>query len=148
MLSHHHHADGGEQAHPPFTPETSPPAPAPVEAGIKRRSTARKRCSSDLHQRAKRARTSKRKPKASKKGAEAGLLEGPMSQLGSVQLVFDVEGYVNRPASVRRQELAGKEVKRPLNAFVLYRKAYSGVAKHMFPSRASPASRTSAAVPA
>ncbi|KAH7326763.1 hypothetical protein B0I35DRAFT_475377 [Stachybotrys elegans] len=43
--------------------------------------------------------------------------------------VFDVNKYVRRPAEERHLEVQeGKKVKRPLNAFLLYRKTYQHVA--------------------
>lgn len=70
----------------------------------------------------------KEKPKAEKKIAK---LDEPLSVLTKdwrhVPIV-DIEAYVNRSAEVRRKEVEeGKvpgKVKRPMNSFMLYRKAY------------------------
>lgn len=62
-------------------------------------------------------------------------LSGPMSIItkDSSIPVVDIEAYVNRSAEERRKEVAtGKipgKVKRPMNAFMLYRKAYQNRAK-------------------
>ena len=48
-------------------------------------------------------------------------------------IVYDVGTYAQRPVSVRQQEAAEQsKVKRPLNDFVLYRKAYIDVVKARF----------------
>ncbi|PBP26825.1 HMG box protein [Diplocarpon rosae] len=73
------------------------------------------------------------KTKAEKKIAK---LEKPLSELtkdwGHLPIV-DIEAYVNRSAEERRREVeTGKvpgKVKRPMNSFMLYRKAYQGRTK-------------------
>ena len=75
----------------------------------------------------------KEKVKAEKKVAK---LERPLSELTKDWKhvpVADIEAYVNRSAEVRRKEvdegkLPGK-VKRPMNSFMLYRKAYQNRTK-------------------
>lgn len=64
-------------------------------------------------------------------------LDKPLSELTqdwSHIPVVDIEAYVNRSAEVRRQEVEqGKvpgKVKRPMNAFMLYRKAYQNRTKN------------------
>jgi hypothetical protein len=63
------------------------------------------------------------------------VLDKPMSELTkhSTIVIADIEAYVNRSSEVRRQEVEeGKNpgrVKRPMNAFMLYRKAYQQRAK-------------------
>lgn len=63
-------------------------------------------------------------------------LDGPMSELtkDSPVPVVDIEAYVNRSTEERRKEVAdGKvpgKIKRPMNAFMLYRKAYQNRAKN------------------
>lgn len=61
------------------------------------------------------------------------ILEQPLStmasELGHIPIV-DIEAYVKRSADLRRAEVANskrcKRVKRPMNSFMLYRKAYQG----------------------
>lgn len=52
----------------------------------------------------------------------------PLSKLESVAHIplFDVEGYINRSIETRKQDLSGptRKIKRPSNAFFLYRKAH------------------------
>jgi hypothetical protein len=76
----------------------------------------------------------KEKVKAEKKIAK---LEKPLSELTkswSHVPVVDIEAYVNRPADERRKEVAeGKvpgRIKRPMNSFMLYRKAYQNRTKN------------------
>lgn len=63
--------------------------------------------------------------------AKALCVQKTLSELSreiSSATVFDVARFVHRPVSVRRREgLEHGKVKRPLNDFVLYRKAYSAV---------------------
>jgi hypothetical protein len=75
----------------------------------------------------------KEKIKAEKKVAK---LEKPLSELTKDYkhvAVLDIEAYVNRSAEERRREVEeGKipgKVKRPMNSFMLYRKAYQNRAK-------------------
>ncbi|KAI1640759.1 hypothetical protein F4809DRAFT_661726 [Biscogniauxia mediterranea] len=61
-------------------------------------------------------------------------LEGPLSTLvpDSSAIDAEVEAYVSRSAEVRLQEVSGYKdgrIRRPLNAFMLYRKSYQGPAK-------------------
>ena len=74
----------------------------------------------------------KRKAKAPRKHTNAKELEAPLSQLGSSP-VADIEAYVKRPIEERIGEIeTGKnpgKVRRPMNAFMLYRKAYQHRAK-------------------
>ncbi|KAM3073239.1 hypothetical protein ACMFMG_008948 [Clarireedia jacksonii] len=76
----------------------------------------------------------KEKVKAEKKVAR---IEKPLSELTKdidQVPVIDVETYVNRSVEERRREVEeGKsqgKVKRPMNSFMLYRKAYQNRAKH------------------
>ncbi|KAK0104557.1 hypothetical protein ONS95_004844 [Cadophora gregata] len=73
------------------------------------------------------------KAKAEKKVAK---LEQPLSELTKDWdhlPIVDIEAYVNRSAEERRKEVeSGKvpgKVKRPMNSFMLYRKAYQGRTK-------------------
>ncbi len=75
----------------------------------------------------------KEKIKAEKKVAK---LDKPLSELTKEfkhVIVGDIEAYVNRSSEVRRKEVEeGKnpgKVKRPMNSFMLYRKAYQNRAK-------------------
>jgi hypothetical protein len=77
--------------------------------------------------------TKKEKVKAEKKVAK---LEKPLSELTKDWKhvpVVDIEAYVNRSAEERRREVEeGKvpgKVKRPMNSFMLYRKAYQNRTK-------------------
>lgn len=83
-------------------------------------------------QRARRRQVIKRRKQA-KTGKRALLCGKPLSSIsaeGGDALVFDVDSFVHRPTGVRKQEQQKEgKVKRPLNDFVLYRKAYSAVAK-------------------
>jgi hypothetical protein len=64
-------------------------------------------------------------------------LQKPLSELTKAWdhvPIVDIEAYVNRPVEVRRKEvedgkIAGK-VKRPMNSFMLYRKAYQNRTKN------------------
>ncbi|KAL2269872.1 hypothetical protein VTJ83DRAFT_2056 [Remersonia thermophila] len=79
--------------------------------------------------------TPKKKKERAKPMKNMPTLEKPLSELtkDSPVPIADIEAYVNRPAEVRRGEIeTGKNpgrVKRPMNAFMLYRKAYQGRAK-------------------
>ncbi|KAK3933474.1 high mobility group box domain-containing protein, partial [Diplogelasinospora grovesii] len=52
---------------------------------------------------------------------------------------IDIEAWIHRPIEVRRAEIGtGKQpgkIKRPLNAFMLYRKAYQNRAKDLWKHR-------------
>lgn len=79
-----------------------------------------------------------KKVKAAKAKAEKKIakLEKPLSELTKDWdhlPIVDIEAYVNRSAEERRKEVeSGKvpgKVKRPMNSFMLYRKAYQGRTK-------------------
>lgn len=81
------------------------------------------------------------KPKAKmvkkEKKVETHRLEKPLSELTRTWThvpVIDIDAYVNRSAETRRQEVdKGKnpgKVKRPINPFMLYRKAYQNQTKN------------------
>lgn len=83
---------------------------------------------------------SKPKPKKPKKRSETvplpkKPLDRPLSQLAADmnERIIDVEAFVNRGTIIRHAEvMQGKKpgkVKRPMNAFILYRKAYQLVCK-------------------
>jgi hypothetical protein len=79
--------------------------------------------------------TRKRKKERAKPPKNMPVLDKPMSELTkhSSIPIADIETYVHRSSEVRRQEVeTGKNpgrVKRPMNAFMLYRKAYQQRAK-------------------
>lgn len=75
-----------------------------------------------------------RKPKKPKIKAEKKVakLDKPLSELTKSWKhlpVADIEAFVNRPVEERRKEVVGKKVKRPMNSFILYRKAYQNRTK-------------------
>lgn len=77
----------------------------------------------------------RKKAERTKAVKKSPTLDGPMSIItknSSIEVV-DIEAYVNRSAEVRRKEVeTGKipgKIKRPMNAFMLYRKAYQNRAK-------------------
>ncbi|KFX97002.1 hypothetical protein O988_05057 [Pseudogymnoascus sp. VKM F-3808] len=78
------------------------------------------------------------KPKSKKvKAHRISRLDGPLSDLTRACThvpVVDIDAYVNRSAETRRQEVdEGKnpgKVKRPINPFMLYRKAYQNRTKN------------------
>lgn len=111
------------------TPATSPPSPLRnTETRVTRRGKATA---------ARKASPAPRKKKVEKTKAvkKSPHLSGPMSEItkDSPIPVIDIETYVNRSAEERRQEVReGKipgKIKRPMNAFMLYRKAYQNRAK-------------------
>lgn len=76
------------------------------------------------------------KEKSSSQGRVARM-EKPLSELAKnckEVPVDDIQAYVNRPIEVRLKEVAeGKEpgkIKRPMNSFMLYRKAYQHITKY------------------
>jgi hypothetical protein len=79
--------------------------------------------------------TPKKKKERAKPPKNMPVLDKPMSELtkDSAIPVADIDTYVHRSSDVRRQEVeTGKNpgrVKRPMNAFMLYRKAYQQRAK-------------------
>lgn len=79
--------------------------------------------------------TPKKKKERAKPAKNMPNLDKPMSELtkNSAIVVCDIDSYVHRSSEVRRQEIeTGKNpgrVKRPMNAFMLYRKAYQQRAK-------------------
>jgi hypothetical protein len=127
------------------TPATSPPTPSMHSQdvlrtrsglGIQRthqnlKSMPEARSRDDRSSKPKKAK--KEKIKAEKKVAK---LEKPLSELTKNWThvpVADIEAYVNRSAEERRKEVEeGKvpgKVKRPMNSFMLYRKAYQNRTK-------------------
>ncbi|KAL2157438.1 hypothetical protein VTH06DRAFT_6130 [Thermothelomyces fergusii] len=127
-----------EVPQPYGTPVTSPPTPSRGSDVASARSNARGEDGvKTLGPRSTRIEksTPKRKKERARPLKNMPLLDRPLSELtkGSSIPIADIEAYVNRPIEVRRQEVeTGKNpgrVKRPMNAFMLYRKAYQQRAK-------------------
>ncbi|KAI0404917.1 hypothetical protein F4802DRAFT_615127 [Xylaria palmicola] len=127
------------------TPATSPPTPVQAE-GITTRSGRSIARPSAAHPVARppradkpppKARSKKRKRGANGEGAENATiaLAEPLSQLvrDITDIVdTDIQAYVNRSPEDRRREVdqsKNGKVKRPMNAFMLYRKAYQNRTK-------------------
>ncbi|KAE8453804.1 hypothetical protein EG329_009316 [Mollisiaceae sp. DMI_Dod_QoI] len=128
------------------TPATSPPTPSMNSQEMLRtrsglglpRSHQNLRPMPESRSRIAKSPKPKREPKRTKVKAEKKVakLEKPLSELTkdwTHVAVVDIEGYVNRSAEVRRKEVEeGKipgKVKRPMNSFMLYRKAYQNRTK-------------------
>ncbi|KAK4144645.1 uncharacterized protein C8A04DRAFT_11254 [Dichotomopilus funicola] len=120
------------------TPATSPPTPSRGPKTVTSRAAARADLSARvLGPRSTRVEKSvpKRKKERAKPPKNMPVLDKPMSELTKASSipVADIETYVHRSADARRQEIeTGKtpgRVKRPMNAFMLYRKAYQQRAK-------------------
>lgn len=116
-----------------YTPERSPAPASEHNEGRKTRSGHYgAQASSASRQRAvKTGRVTKRMRRQEAAERSTTLLR-PLSELAkglpNVE-VFDIEKFVNRPLEERKEEATdGKRVKRPLNAFILYRKAFQKVA--------------------
>ncbi|KAL2154091.1 hypothetical protein VTH82DRAFT_2767 [Thermothelomyces myriococcoides] len=134
------HADSpyGSLLEPYGTPATSPPTPSRgPDAASARNNVRREDGEKILGPRSTRIEKSapKKKRERARPPKNMPVLDKPMSELtkGSSIPIADIEAYVNRPVEVRRQEVeTGKnpgKVKRPMNAFMLYRKAYQQRAK-------------------
>ncbi|KAL2178599.1 uncharacterized protein P884DRAFT_240539 [Thermothelomyces heterothallicus CBS 202.75] len=128
----------GPLPEPYGTPATSPPTPSRGSDVASGRSNVRGEAGAKvLGPRSTRVEksTPKRKKERARPPKNMPVLDKPMSELtkGSSIPIADIEAYVNRPVEVRRQEVeTGKNpgrVKRPMNAFMLYRKAYQQRAK-------------------
>ncbi|KAK4245649.1 hypothetical protein C7999DRAFT_42869 [Corynascus novoguineensis] len=120
------------------TPATSSPTPSRGSDVVGNRSNARGDVSARvLGPRSTRVEksTPKRKKERARPLKNMPVLDKPMSELtkGSSIPIADIEAYVHRSVEVRQQEIeTGKNpgrVKRPMNAFMLYRKAYQQRAK-------------------
>ncbi|KAI6359933.1 hypothetical protein MCOR25_006875 [Pyricularia grisea] len=127
---------------PYSTPATSPPTPEPRmvrAAALRSRSTPRTSPDANLSS-TKEGRVTKPKPKKKRPRSEAvpkpkQSIDKPLSQLAEEmdEQIIDIEAFVNRGPEARHAEVmtgkkAGK-IKRPMNAFMLYRKAYQLVCK-------------------
>ncbi|KAL1875302.1 hypothetical protein VTK73DRAFT_10199 [Phialemonium thermophilum] len=121
------------------TPATSPPTPSQGPETVSTRGGGIAKGASNVKVLApKSARVQKPAPRRNQRTKAVkriGKLEGPMSEMtkSSSIPVVDIDSYVNRSVEERRREVAeGKvpgKVKRPMNAFMLYRKAYQNRAK-------------------
>ncbi|KAK4239462.1 hypothetical protein C8A03DRAFT_14167 [Achaetomium macrosporum] len=122
----------GPVPEPYSTPATSPPTPSRGSDLMTSRSGAK--VLGPRRTRIEKS-TPKRKKERAKPPKNMPVLDKPMSELtkNSSIPVADIETYVHRSAEERRQEVeSGKNpgrVKRPMNAFMLYRKAYQQRAK-------------------
>lgn len=134
---------GTASSQPYSTPATSPPTPSrsadvrvtrngAYPRGGKAIATSRPPPPSSLSIPATKKKAAKDRPKAVKKSPH---LSGPMSEItkDSQIPVVDIATYVHRSAEERVREVTeGKvpgKIKRPMNAFMLYRKAYQNRAK-------------------
>ncbi|KAK1757589.1 hypothetical protein QBC47DRAFT_296234 [Echria macrotheca] len=129
-----------EISQPYSTPATSPPTPSRASDVITTRSGTmiqRGAASKALGPKAARVEKSvaKKKKDRAKPVKNMPNLDKPMSELTQASQipVADIESYVSRSVETRRREVeTGKNpgrVKRPMNAFMLYRKAYQQRAK-------------------
>ncbi|ROT37026.1 hypothetical protein SODALDRAFT_213417 [Sodiomyces alkalinus F11] len=135
----------GESGYRPYnTPDTSPPTPARGADVLTTRSglTIQKRPSTNKPLAARGARVEKQSPRKKKDKSKATKkideIRIPLSELAEEHpevLVADIDAYVNRPAEERMREVEQSKtpgkIKRPMNAFMLYRKAYQNLAKSL-----------------
>ncbi|KAK3394538.1 hypothetical protein B0H63DRAFT_49222 [Podospora didyma] len=134
------------EAQPYSTPATSPPTPSRASDIMTTRSgtiihrdtgqTAKTLAprSSRVEKTKSPAGAKKVKKERAKPAKDMPKLEIPMSEFAGQTVVCDIDAFVNRSAEERHQELATTNkkphrVKRPMNAFMLYRKAYQLRAK-------------------
>ncbi|KAK4131966.1 hypothetical protein BT67DRAFT_408036 [Trichocladium antarcticum] len=122
------------------TPATSPPTPSRASDMMSTRSSnigrgdARSKVLAPRSTRVEKS-TPKKKKERAKPMKNMPHLDRPMSELtkNSSIVVADIDTYVHRSSEARRLEIeTGKNpgrVKRPMNAFMLYRKAYQQRAK-------------------
>ncbi|KAM0271603.1 hypothetical protein ACHAQH_009051 [Verticillium albo-atrum] len=135
----------GDITHQPYsTPETSPPTPCRGSDVITTRSglTIQKRSSTIKPLAARASRVEKvftrKKKERSKASKRVDDVQQPLSELALESphiFVADIGAYVNRSAEERLKEVETSKtpgkVKRPMNAFMLYRKAYQNLAKSL-----------------
>ncbi|KAK3906214.1 hypothetical protein C8A05DRAFT_40950 [Staphylotrichum tortipilum] len=134
-----HSSPYGPVPEPYHTPATSPPTPSRRLEGIASRNSNRRREIGSKALAPRSSRVAKPAPKKKKERAKPAkdmpVLEDPISELTKDSLIpiVDIDTYVHRSSDVRRQEVeTGKnpgKIKRPMNAFMLYRKAYQSRAK-------------------
>ncbi|KAH7160112.1 hypothetical protein B0J13DRAFT_519534 [Dactylonectria estremocensis] len=127
----------GYSIHIPYTPEASPPTPSPANISIKTRSgmSIAKRSAISKSAVTKGGRVQKRS-RDQKQKYSSSIVGKPLTQiaLDMPRLpVADMGTFVHRSAEDRHLETARNrksgQIKRPMNAFMLYRKAYQEVAK-------------------
>ncbi|KAK0656045.1 hypothetical protein B0T16DRAFT_317001 [Cercophora newfieldiana] len=127
-----------EASQPYSTPATSPPTPSRASDVLSTRSgsrTASRALGPKSTKIGKSTPSKKKKKDRSKAVKNLPTLDRPMSELTKESQipVADIASYVNRSSEIRRAEVeTGKNpgrIKRPMNAFMLYRKAYQQRAK-------------------
>ncbi|KAF9869814.1 hmg box protein [Colletotrichum karsti] len=135
----------GELGHQPYsTPDTSPPTPSRASDVLTTRSglNIHKGTPNPKPLAARASRVEKSTPRKKKERAKSSKkVEGiskPLSELAIEQPnvhVADIEAYVNRSVETRMKEVEESKtpgrIKRPMNAFMLYRKAYQNLAKNL-----------------
>ncbi|KAK3989194.1 hypothetical protein QBC44DRAFT_89835 [Cladorrhinum sp. PSN332] len=125
-----------EMSLPYGTPATSPPTPSRASDIMSVRSGAMGKALAPKSTRIEKSSNKKKKKERAKPAKNVPAIDRPMSELtkDSAIEVADIETYVHRSAQVRQDEVKdckknpGK-IKRPMNAFMLYRKAYQQRAK-------------------
>lgn len=126
------------QTRAPYTPEASPPTPCPATDSITTRSglSIQKKAPLSKSMRVKGGRVQKKarveKPRTTTSNIPAKPLSEVQKEFPQVP-VFDIEAFVARTTDERlnetsRNKKAG-QIKRPMNAFMLYRKTFQEVAK-------------------
>ncbi|RNJ57196.1 hypothetical protein D7B24_006354 [Verticillium nonalfalfae] len=131
--------------HQPYsTPDTSPPTPSRSSDMITTRSglTIQKRATTIKPLAAHAPRVEKASPRKKKERSKVSKkmdgVQKPLSELARENpqvFVADINAYVNRPIEERLKEVEESKtpgkIKRPMNAFMLYRKAYQNLAKSL-----------------
>lgn len=126
----------GYNVQPPYTPEASPPTPSPAHSMATRSglNISKSPLPTKTHP-VKGGRVTKN-TKDAKHKKTASILSKPLSEIAKDfphVAVADIAAFVSRSAEQRLQETSRNkkagQVKRPMNAFMLYRKAYQEVAK-------------------
>ncbi|KAM5356342.1 hypothetical protein ACJ41O_002988 [Fusarium nematophilum] len=127
----------GYATHLPYTPEASPPTPCPGNDSITTRSglSIPKKAVPSKSSVVKSGRVQKRS-RAEKAKCSSGILSKPLSEIAKDlpdTPVADIATFVARSTDERLKETSRNkkagQIKRPMNAFMLYRKAYQEVAK-------------------
>ncbi|RFU33101.1 hypothetical protein B7463_g3250, partial [Scytalidium lignicola] len=134
---------GGSHPTPTYDQYDTPPPGSPTpssndgtRSGLlnRRAETSQPKERSKAPARARIAKPRKPQKNKSKTDKDGARLETPYSRLAKGReqaIIADMESWVNRSASVRHQEIkTGKnpgKVKRPMNCFMLYRKAYQAL---------------------
>lgn len=78
----------------------------------------------------------KRQKRRDKSDKDKVILDKPLSEMGEEwkQSMIEIEAYINRPSEARRKEIDSDrkqpgKIKRPMNSFMLYRKAFQNHTK-------------------